>query len=147
LRQGVPEFSGIKLSQDIGACTAFDVNKVEVVRMSGSILVETAGVIGAGSVNGGGNSGFQALNIAVQFGAKRIVLVGFDMRLDRGVHWHGRHPSGLNNPGDPLFVHWRRALNSAASTLADLGVEVINASPISTLTAYPVMSLKEAISC
>lgn len=115
--------------------------------MCDDILVETPGVIASGSVNGGGNSGFQALNIAVQFGCKRIVLVGFDMRLDRGVHWHGRHPQGLNNPSDNLLVHWRRAFHKAAGTLADLGIEVLNASPVSTLTAFPIVSLREAIEC
>lgn len=96
---------------------------------------------------GGGNSGFQALNLAVQFGAKRIILVGFDMRLDHGVHWHGPHGKGLNNPRDPLFASWRDALNGAAPTLAALGVEVLNASAISALTAYPIMDLREAVGC
>lgn len=147
MRNGVPEFTGIKLSASINACVDYDVNKVTVVEKCDQILVETPGEIGSGSKNGGGNSGFQTSNIVAQFGAGRIVLVGFDMRIDKGVHWHGRHPRGLNNPSDPLLMHWRKALNDAAATFAALGIEVINASPISTLTAYPVMSLKDAIRC
>lgn len=102
-------------------------------------------MIASGSSRGGGNSGFQALNLAVQFGAKRIILVGFDMRLDLGVHWHGPHGKGLNNPRDILFASWRDALNGAAASLAGLGVEILNASPVSALTAYPIVDLREAI--
>lgn len=109
------------------------------------ILVDVPGEIGCGSKNGYGNSGFQALNIAVQFGVRRIALVGFDLRIDRGVHWHGRHARGLNNPGDLHMMHWRHALNGAADDFARLGIDVVNCSPVSTLTAYPVMTLKEAV--
>ena len=109
-------------------------------RKRDELLTDRPGVIGDG-----GNSGFQALNIAVQFGARKIILVGFDMRLDAGVHWHGKHPRGLNNPGDHNLVRWRKALNGAAPRLAELGVAVVNASPISALTAYPFQPLLEAL--
>jgi hypothetical protein len=57
--------------------------------------------------------------------------VGFDMRLDLGQHWHGKHPKGLNNPTDLLIMHWRKALNDAAATFAALGIEVVNVSAVS----------------
>jgi hypothetical protein len=144
----VPEFSGLKLTQDAGAAVAFrDVHKIELRRKCADILVDAPGLIASGSPSGGGNSGFQALNIAVQFGATRIVLVGFDMRLDRGLHWHGRHPQGLNNPHEPSIMAWRRALDAAAPTFAALGITVLNASPVSALTAYPVVPLEDSIRC
>jgi hypothetical protein len=145
LRGGVPKFSGVKVSQDANACTFFNVNKVDVIRREGRILLDKPGVIAAGSKSGGGNSGFQALNLAVQFGARKIILVGFDMRLDRGAHWHGRHGKGLNNPNDKIMAQWRQALNEVPRMLVEYGVQIINASPISALTAYPVMPLPEAI--
>lgn len=98
-----------------------------------------------GTVGWGGNSGFQALNLAWQFGPSRIVLVGFDMRIDAGLHWHGPHPTGMNNPSLRRCERWRRALDAVAPVLEASGVEVLNASPISTLTAYPTCSLEEAI--
>lgn len=145
LRNGVPEFKGLKLSQDSTACRDYDVHHISMREMCDQILVDEPGIIGSGSKNGGGNSGFHALNIAVQFGARKIVLVGFDMRLDRGMHWHGKHPRGLNNPRDTNLMPWRLALNGAAETLSRLSVEVINASEVSTLTAYPIMSLQQAL--
>lgn len=143
----MPEFKGIKLSQDPDVCRLYDVNKITVVRESGTILVNEAGTVAAGSVNGGGNSGFQVLNIVAQFDPRKIVLVGYDMRTDFGTHWHGRHPAGLNNPRDTHMVHWRRALNESAERLKALDINVINASKISTITAFPVMDLKDALRC
>lgn len=98
-----------------------------------------------GTLGWGGNSGFHALNLAVQFGAKWIALVGYDMRCDRGLHWHGKHIPGLNNPTPQNVERWRRVTDEAAPMLAALGVTVVNCSPISALTAYPKMSLKEAL--
>jgi hypothetical protein len=105
-----------------------------------AILTDAPGVIG-----GGGNSGFQAINLAVQFGAARIVLVGFDMTLAHGAHWHGRHPARLNNPTMVTTAKWRERLDAVAPAFAALGIEVLNASPISALTAYRKVSIEEAL--
>tara|TARA_R100001244_G_scaffold47793_2_gene42607 strand:- start:2216 stop:2557 length:342 start_codon:yes stop_codon:yes gene_type:complete len=113
-----------------------------LVRGKDKILVGRAGVLGWG-----GNSGFHALNLAVQFGADRIVLVGYDMRVDRGTHWHGQHPQGMNNPSEKNVVRWRNAVDDAAPMLAGLGIEVLNASPISALTAYPKVSFEDVFAC
>lgn len=98
-----------------------------------------------GRIGDFGNSGGQALNIVAQFAPRRIVMVGFDMRLDRGVHWHGRHPPGLNNPRELSVMQWRRRIDAVAGTFAALGIEVLNASPVSTLQAYPIVSLEDAL--
>jgi hypothetical protein len=65
------------------------------------------------------------------------------MRLDRGHHWHGPHQKGLNNPSDLNLVRWRKAINGAAEDLDNLGIEVLNASPVSTVTAFPIVLLKD----
>jgi hypothetical protein len=116
------------------------VRVVEVVRSEDRLLVDFFGTIGWG-----GNSGFAALNLAVQFGAKRIILVGFDMRLDRGIHWHGAHSDGLHNPNHGVVLRWRRVIDQVAPTLAALGVTVLNASPVSALQAYPKVDFAEAL--
>jgi hypothetical protein len=54
-----------------------------------------------GSINCGRNSGFQALHLARNLGAKEIILVGFDMSVDPESgkeHWFGSHPNGLRSP-------------------------------------------------
>jgi sugar phosphate isomerase/epimerase len=100
-----------------------------------------------GEVGWGGNSGFQALNLAVQFGARKIVLVGFDLNLDQGVHWHGPHPGRLNNPTRDSLARWARVLDAQAPLLERLGVEVVNASPASALTKFRKVPFEEALAC
>lgn len=92
-----------------------------------------------------GNSGMQAINLAYHWGARRLVLVGFDMRADLGLHWHGRHPAGLNNPTPKSLARWRERLDRQAPRLAAAGVTVINASPVSALSAYPRLTLDAAL--
>jgi hypothetical protein len=139
-RKGVPEFPGLKITQDPTAAISYGLRRVTLQKGKNQLLVDEAGVIGWG-----GNSGFHALNLAVQFGAARIVLVGFDMTLLNGIHWHGPHPSRLNNPTGRALVKWAEILDAQAPLLAGLGVEVLNASPVSALAAYPKVSLEEAL--
>jgi hypothetical protein len=139
-RDGVPGFEGAKLCYEARACREFGLGRVEIERHCDRILTDRVGCVGDG-----GNSGFQALNLAVQFGAKRVILIGFDMQLDHGLHWHGRHPQGLNNPSENNIARWRQSIDGAAFVLKRLGVTVLNASPISALEAYPKMSLHRAL--
>lgn len=85
-----------------------------------------------GTVGYGGNSGYQAVNLAAQFGASRILLC-----LDYGgKHWHEDHPRTLRNPTAAQFREWSRHLDAAAPTLASWGIEVLNVAPASALRAY-----------
>ncbi len=106
-----------------------------------SMVLEEPYTIGAG-----GNSGFQAINLAVQFGVRKIILVGFDMRVDRGTHWHGDHVGGLGNPDADKVERWRVNLDAAADSLSAAGVTVINTSAVSALRNFPKMSIREALS-
>lgn len=104
------------------------------------LIFDVPGIIGWG-----GNGGFQALNLALQFGARAIILVGFDMTLQAGLHWHGRHPAGLNNPKSGSVDHWRMVLDNQAPLLSRMGARVLIGSPGSSLSAYPKLNLLEAI--
>lgn len=99
----------------------------------------------AGRIGWGGNGGFHALNIVCQFGAKKIILVGYDMTLREGSHWHGKHGDGLNNPRQGNVDRWRATLDAQAPTLAKRGIEVVIGSPGSALTAYRKLDLLEAL--
>jgi hypothetical protein len=102
------------------------------------LLLDEPGVIGAG-----GNSGFQALNIALQFGATRILLIGFDMS---GEHYYGRNNwPQANNPSDSTFIRWRAAFAAAASDLRTMGVEVINTSMQTALNCFVRRSIDEVL--
>lgn len=105
------------------------------------MLFDEPGYIGAG-----GNSGFQALNIAVQFGVMRVLLIGFDMHAAQGVHWYGPNVGrNMNNPLDHNYVRWRHAFNKQARVLRGMGIDVVNASPNSALVCFENKSIEQAL--
>lgn len=130
---GVPEFAGLKISRS--RVEYPDINRIKLLREGegwhNRMIFKPLGTIGWG-----GNSGFQAINLAVQFGATTIVLVGLDMTVKHGAHWHGRHEGGLHNPNAGCAEGWRYKLDNVAPQLEAAGITVLNASPISALTAY-----------
>lgn len=96
-------------------------------------------------LQGACNSGFQAVGLAILFGAARIILVGFDMREVGGKkHFFGSHPKGLNP--NQAFSGWIRGFADAVKTIP-AGVSVVNATPDSALKCFPMMSLTEALEC
>lgn len=137
---GCQEFPGLKLSIDRGACRQFGLHRVECQKGDDRLILDRWNVIGWG-----GNSGFGALNLAVQFGATKIILVGYDMTIRYGSHWHGDHPSGMSNPKTGNVERWRRAIDAAAVPLSRVGIAVFNCSAVSALQNYPKMTFKEAL--
>lgn len=143
-RKGLPEFSGLKLCWDGNGIHSVypDVRGVKIargdkVRYSERLSFEP------GTIGGGGNSGFQALNLAIQFGAKAIALVGFDMS-QRG-HWYGRNNwAGSSNPDDENFRRWKIAFELAAKELTAHGVTVVNLSSVSALKCFTFRTPQEA---
>jgi hypothetical protein len=85
------------------------------------------------------NSGGVGIQIAVHARAARILLLGFDMR---GGHWHPQHERPLGNPGAALFARWIGYINGLSRQLT---VEVLNCTPGSALTCFPVVSLEDAL--
>lgn len=89
------------------------------------------------------NSGFQAVNLAILFGADPIVLVGFDMRhVDGKSHFFGNHKAPLRDHAQ--FGVWRSKFAKAAEKLGG-SPKIINCTPQSALTCFPSMPLAEAL--
>lgn len=98
-------------------------------------------------VNGNGNSGAAAINLAYLFGARRILLLGFDMQpgpLDE-KHWHPDHPKPCGQY--QCFGDWIYRFDALARGCRDAGVEVINCTPGSALKCFPHLPLKDALLC
>ena len=97
-----------------------------------------------GLIHFNSNSGAQALNLAVLWGAKRLLLVGFDGGLVGGKdHFFGSHPKSLrNNSPYPTFV---RNFESIAADCKRLGVAVVNTSVGSHIKAFPKLPLADAL--
>ena len=138
---GAPGFAGIKVAGEKRAAEQYhDVHHAEVRAHNDRFLFDPLGTIGSG-----GNSGFQTINLGLQFGARKFILVGYDMQIDSGLHWHGAHGKNLSNPTPVNVARWRRVLDGVAGELKALGAEVYNASAVSALTEYPKISFSEAV--
>lgn len=140
---GCPQFKGLKFSPSPSAARAFGLRQIKL-KARAEILLREIGVIGCGLKTGGGHSGFQAINLAVQFGAKRILMVGFDMTLANGAHWNDDY-NGVARPDAGRVTAWREAMDECAEQFRELGIDVVNCTMGSVLKAYPKMPLSEAL--
>ena len=94
------------------------------------------------AIHNGGNSGYQAINLAYLFGCRRILLLGFDMKLgSQGEkHWHPDHEAPLIQA--QTFPEWLHKFKALAKDLKAAGCEVINCTPGSALTEFPMSSIE-----
>lgn len=143
-RKGLPDFKGHKVTWSGHGLEYPGMRRIEIVK-AGAKYSQAVEMGKVGVVGGGGNSGFQAMNLAIQFGARRILLVGFDMTAATGgLHWYGRNAwKDANNPHDTTFAGWVAAFNAAVPTLDEIGVEVFNASPHSALQCFPKVTVAD----
>jgi len=99
-----------------------------------------------GALRTGSNSGYQAIHLAAHFGAKRIILLGYDMRVSgQSTHWHEGHGKPAKSYQAVLSSTFLPKFKSLVGPLRDRGVEVINATEGSALTFWPSCNLKEAL--
>jgi hypothetical protein len=86
------------------------------------------------------NSGLLGLMVAVKLGATRVLLCGLDMHSP-GQHFFGRHPAPLRSSEQRhLDMHKKQFLHYRPR-----GVEIINCTPGSALTVYPMGDLEEEL--
>lgn len=97
------------------------------------------------SVSWNYNSGAAAINLAMHLGARRIILLGFDMSTDtnQNQHWHKEYKNDTSV--EQTFARHLRGFPHIQKAALDWGVEIINASPNSAINAFPKMTLKKAM--
>lgn len=88
-----------------------------------------------------GNSGAQAIQVAVKAGAARVLLCGMDMR---GGHWHPEHGAPLRTTPRPTYERWVRQMDSLAHHLRGRA-QIINCTPGSAIAAWPTASLRDVL--
>jgi hypothetical protein len=115
------EFAGRKFSSN-------HINGVERITADGHIRSEHC-------------SGVLALEVAKFLGATRVLLLGVDFH---GTHYFGDYAGTLRNTTDKRrkihakqFAEWGRA---------NKGIEVLNVTPGSELTCFPMARLEEVLS-
>lgn len=128
-QKALKEFKGEKWTQCPDAAKQYGLNWIES---------RTGQGIGNGFVyTGGGNSGYQALNLAMQWGVVDVILCGFTMAAveDTQVHWHMDHTG--NNPVMNQLQEWGRILGE----MERYAPGKIRIHGKSSVTAFPLVDL------
>jgi len=93
------------------------------------------------------NTGSNAINLALILGAKRVYLLGFDMKLlDRAKpNWHDLLINGIDTFNDPLYKRFNEGFRKVAECLPRVfpGREVFNVTDDSGLDVFPKISCDE----
>lgn len=133
--KGVPAFEGARYSVSTEAAKW----GVEILRNTGKQGLE----LSPDGLKTGQNSGYQAINLAVHFGASRIVLLGYDMQPSgKRHHWHPDHPNSVQ---PPAYLAFRDSFTTLVKPLAELGIEVINCTRSTALKCFPCRPLERVL--
>jgi hypothetical protein len=103
-------------------------------------------------VKHGTNSGYQAINLGFLMGARRLVLLGYDMKTAGGeTHHHGGYRTGGVDPAQYSHVMQHTLQQRMlpyfprlVDPLKAAGVEVFNANPDSALRCWPTIQRDQA---
>lgn len=131
------EFAGERWTCEPNAARRHGLRAIRCHRTGG--LSKTPGTIAQGGSIG--FSGAQAINLAYQWGARRLLLVGFDMGSQ--AHFFGDHPPAIKTTSP-----WSAMILGLADLARDLvreHVPVINCSPGSAIKFWPVMTLEAGL--
>lgn len=97
-----------------------------------------------GWIHYGQSSGYQAINLAFHWGARRMLLLGFDCGTVNNMrHWFGDHPKPLNQPSP--YSEWLKNFGRLAIDLAERGVTVINCAPKSHLQCFKKATVEQCL--
>jgi hypothetical protein len=95
-------------------------------------------------IESGGNSGFGAVNLAFLKKAKTIYLFGFDYSPSGGHYCPDRYNQPVNHNAR-YWPRWGDNFINIKDQIAVAGVTIINASPESTVKAFPKVSIAKAM--
>lgn len=123
-------------TQDRAAAEQFQINHIQWEGKDG---------LGKRGLRVNGNSGAGAINLAYHFGARRILLIGMDMKPGPNgeKHWHPDHPKPMVQ--GQQFEEWRHKMGVLAKDLAAEGVTVINCTPGSALACFSMGDLEQEL--
>lgn len=150
-RAGMARHPGLKVS----CHPKMDTPKVDWVRYLARDKKHARGISdNPRMVSWNGNSGAAAISMVVNAGVKRIILLGFDMKLDEKEkqHWHTLYQKNKvreTRPGKMIkslpFDRHLRGFPDIARDAKRRGVEIINASPDSAIKQFPKMTVREIL--
>lgn len=98
-----------------------------------------------GRMRNGNNSGYAALHAVAHATPARIILLGYDMHQRGGAHFFGDHPKPLRNTDPKTFSRWIRNFREVRGVYEAMGIDVVNCTPDSDLTAFRKADLAEEL--
>ena len=92
----------------------------------------------------GSHSGYQAINLSYHLGAKKIVLLGYDMKVKdtSHIHYFGNHPKGLRNSPNG-YTKWVSHYNKLSVDANRCGLDIINCSRDTAITCFTQAIIQE----
>lgn len=102
-----------------------------------------------GVIRWNSNSGASAVNLALHFGAARVVLVGFDMRRTEGApndghNYHDEH-TPHHTPKKNVYDRFMKRWPAIAADAKRFGLEILNATPGSAIEEFPIVGLEDTL--
>ncbi|HEQ98820.1 MAG TPA: hypothetical protein ENO22_05715 [candidate division Zixibacteria bacterium] len=92
------------------------------------------------------SSGACAIGLAYHFGVKRIILLGFDMRVVEGrYNYHDDYDPPANPKGKNPYPRFLRPFPDIAHSLKQKNIECFNACLDSALDVFPKVALEDLI--
>lgn len=130
------EFKGEKWTCDHRAAEVYRANRIKGANKPG---------LGQQCIHLNGNSGYQAINLAYLFGARHIVLVGFDMKLGPNgeKHHHKDHPATCVQ--GQTFGQWLLQGARLAKDLEAHACDVVNCTADTALTCFRKSTLEKEL--
>lgn len=132
VHNGAPDFAGEKWTVNPDAAEKYHLNYIAPKSKAWST--------NKSYIATGGNSGFQAMNLARVRGASKIVLLGYDYGYTDKKHFFGDHHPLTDRHSD--YALWIKLLNKAA---VEIDIPVVNCSRKTAITCFPRMTIQEAL--
>jgi hypothetical protein len=134
-QKGRPDFQGLRVTVGSrpqgfnGHIEAFDDLLVLRLLKENGVSFDPKGIATAA------NSGGAAINVAVHLGAKKVVLVGYDLGPSGRRYHFNDPPSGGQKPGSQ-YEAFRARISTMAEPLKAAGIDVVNCSRKTRLEAF-----------
>ena len=138
-KKDIDKFKGLKFTVKAASNYA---GKVNVLKKGVKFGLEAK----RDSLAHGNNSGYAAINLAVHLGAKRIILLGYDMGNEgSNSHFHDGYP--VNATAENIYKNqFIPGFNILRELLYSKGIECYNASIHSKLDVFPKIDMIRALS-
>ena len=144
-KRGFLNHKGRKIKGSLNVKKYYNDKHIEQMHLTGEKGLELT----PGKLRHGRNSTYAVINMLIQWGFKKIYLLGIDMKHQgkqknnnrkEHTHWHDGHKR-IDSEG--AYRGFSRNYDDAAPLIKQLGVEVINVNNDTNLKAFPIKKYEE----